>query len=52
MQEPRLIAAKLPLSVAYARANGLNRITHDAPNARSGHRHGGQVVCRHAAGAA
>jgi indolepyruvate ferredoxin oxidoreductase len=36
MQEPRLIAAKLPLSVAYARANGLNRITHDAPNAKVG----------------
>jgi indolepyruvate ferredoxin oxidoreductase len=36
LQEPRLIAAKLPLSVAYARANRLNRITHDAADATVG----------------
>ncbi|UUC95038.1 MULTISPECIES: indolepyruvate ferredoxin oxidoreductase family protein [Comamonas] len=36
MQEARLYGAKLPLSVAYARAKHLNRVTHDVPNARVG----------------
>ncbi|MGT2509165.1 indolepyruvate ferredoxin oxidoreductase family protein [Cupriavidus basilensis] len=36
MQEARLYGVKLPMSVAYARANQLNRITHNAPDARIG----------------
>lgn len=36
MQEARLYGAKIPLAVAYARANGLNRIVRDAPGARIG----------------
>lgn len=35
-QEVRLYQAKLPLAVAYARANGLNRVVLDVPNARLG----------------
>jgi len=35
-QEARLRQFKLPAAVAYARANGLNRVTHDAPQARLG----------------
>ena len=36
MQEARLYGAKLPLAVAYARANGLNAITRDSTQARIG----------------
>ena len=35
-QEERLRHYKLPAALAFARANGLNRITHDSPNARFG----------------
>ncbi len=36
MQEERLYAHKLPAALAYARANNLNRIEGDSPNARVG----------------
>jgi indolepyruvate ferredoxin oxidoreductase len=36
IQEARLRQYKLPAAVAYARANRLNAVTHDAPNARFG----------------
>lgn len=36
MQEHRLRRFKLPAAVAFARANKLNRITHDSPQARFG----------------
>ena len=35
-QEVRLYQRRLPASLAYARANGLNRIVNEAPNARIG----------------
>ncbi|MDG1231277.1 MAG: indolepyruvate ferredoxin oxidoreductase family protein [Pseudomonadales bacterium] len=35
-QELRLRRFKLPAAVAFARANNLNRVSHDAPNARFG----------------
>jgi indolepyruvate ferredoxin oxidoreductase len=36
MQEERLYDHKLPAALAYARANGLNRVVGDSPNARIG----------------
>ena len=36
VQENRLRGYKLPAAVAFARANRLNRITHDSPRARFG----------------
>ncbi|WP_312799817.1 indolepyruvate ferredoxin oxidoreductase family protein [Pseudomonas sp.] len=36
VQEKRLLEHKLYAALAYARANGLDRITHDSPNARIG----------------